>query len=306
MMGFEKQLKSGWRIGARGTYRDLIQSIEDVSFSYGLNRWIDENYPDAPHVGGWFAVLTNPGSDITIPFDVDGDGEKETITVGSDLLGFPKSSRKYLGFELVADGKVGDRLELSTSYTWSHSYGNTEGLLRSDNDQSDPGWTTSYDYPELMDFSYGDLPNDHRHQFKAFGSVKLSKEFSMGMNTNVVSGRPLNSFGLHPEEDCTAPCYGRIWYGAISFFTDGEPTPRGSAGRTPWVYNLDLNLAWRKDFGTTNLLMKMDVFNIFDTEQATQLEEYAEFDNGATRSYHGQPTTWQSPRSIRFTIRYDF
>lgn len=306
MIGYEMEMENGWRIGARGTYRDLIQSIEDVSFNYGMNAWIDENYPGSPHVGGWFAVLTNPGADITIPYDVDGDGTKETVTVSADQLGFPQSERKYIGWEIVAEGKVGDRLNLSASYTWSHNYGNTEGLLRSDNDQSDPGWTTSYDYPELMQHSFGDLPNDHRHQLKAYGNVSLSEALTLGVNTNIVSGRPLNSIGLHPGTDCIDPCYGRIWYGAMSFYTDGEPTPRGSAGRTPWVYNLDLNLAWRKSFSSTDLLMKVDFFNIFDAERATQLEEYAEFNNGASRSYHGEPTSWQPPRSVRFTIRYDF
>lgn len=306
LVGYERELQNGIRVGVRGTYRDLIQSIEDVSFSYGMNAWIDQNYPGADHVGGWFSVLTNPGKPITIPYDVNGDGIKETVTVSPEQLGFPPSTRKYYGIETVAEGRLGERLNFSTSYTWSHNYGNTEGLLRSDNDQVDPGWTTSYDYPELMDYSYGDLPNDHRHQFKAYGSYELPANLSVGANANVVSGRPLNSFGLHPEDDCTEPCYGRIWYGAVSFYTNGQPMPRGSAGRTPWVYNLDLNLAWKARLKATDLLMKVDFFNVFDTQRATQLEEYAEFDSGEAKPYYGQPTSWQAPRSVRFSLRVEF
>ncbi|CAM2070326.1 TonB-dependent receptor [Sulfidibacter corallicola] len=306
VVGYEQQLESGWRVGARVTYRDLVQSIEDISINYGLNDWIAANYPDAPLVGGWFPLLTNPGSDVSIPYDVDGDGVKEDVFISADDLGFPESSRKYYSLEMSAEGRVGDSLLVSGSYTWAHSYGNTEGLLRSDNDQSDPGWTTSFDYPELMDHGYGDLPNDRRHQLKLYGSYRLPANFTLGFNGYAMSGRPLNSFGVHPGTDCEGDCYGRIWYGAVSFFTDGEPVPRGSAGRTPWVTNLDLNLGYRLNVGRGAISLKAEVYNVMNTQKATQLEEYGEFDSGANQPYYGQPTDWQNPRSVRFSFRYEF
>ncbi|CAM2009468.1 TonB-dependent receptor [Acanthopleuribacter pedis] len=306
MIGYQQQTNSGWRFGARATWRDLVQSIEDISINYALNNWIEANMPDAPRVGGWFPLLTNPGSDAVLNYDVDGDGTKERIELSAADLGFPQSERKYLAFELSAEGRIGANLLVASSYTWSHNYGNTEGLLRSDNDQSDPGWTTSFDYPELMDNGYGDLPNDRRHQLKLYGSYRLPANFTMGFNGYAISGRPLNSFGVHPGDDCEGDCYGRIWYGAVSFFTDGVAQPRGSAGRTPWQTNLDLNLAYKLQLGRGAVNIKAEVFNVFNFERATQLEEEAEFDSGANQPYHGQPTHWQEPRSLRFSLRYAF
>lgn len=306
MLGYQTQTKSGWRLGARATWRDLVQSIEDVSINYALNNWIDANMPGAGHVGGWFPLLTNPGSDAVISYDVDGDGTKEIIRLSADELGFPQSERKYLAFEFSAEGRIGDSLLVASSYTWSHNYGNTEGLLRSDTDQSDPGWTTSFDYPELMVNGYGDLPNDRRHQMKLYGSYRLPANLTLGFNGYAISGRPLNSFGVHPGTNCEDDCYGRIWYGAVSFFTDGEARPRGSAGRTPWQTNLDLNLAYKLELGRGALNLKAEVFNVFNFERATQLEEAAEFDSGANQPYYGQPTHWQEPRSMRFSLRYAF
>ena len=54
--------------------------------------------------------------------------------------------------------------------------------MRSDNGQTDSGLTTSFDQPGLTVGSYGYLPTDIRHNFKAFGSYKVSDWFTFGAN----------------------------------------------------------------------------------------------------------------------------
>ena len=79
-----------------------------------------------------------------------------------------------------------------TSYRWSRLRGNFEGFYRSDNGQSDPGWTSLYDFPTNdpsytaiggRQFGYrgrhqipgadGILPLDRPHQIKAVRQLRL-------------------------------------------------------------------------------------------------------------------------------------
>ncbi|WP_044555564.1 TonB-dependent receptor [Shewanella piezotolerans] len=327
-LGYQQQINDDWAVGIRGVYRDLKQSIEDVSFNYGMNQWIKENYDantwhagngetsaEDYFVGGWFPTLTNPGIGTEIYYDVDGDGVKETVNVNSDQMGFPEATRTYKAVELNFSGNVTEDFVLNGSYTWSKSEGNTEGLVRSDNEQADPGWTTSFDYPELMDNGEGYLPNDRRHNFKLYGVYNITEDFSVGFNSYLQSGRPINAFGVHPEDqgycvtavEIVGRCYGRDWYGASSFYADGEAAPRGSMGRTDWIYNIDLNLSYTLDMADAGLLnFKLNVFNLFNFDGAKGVDEQYEFDSGAKNERYGYTDSFQQPRYVRASVRYDF
>jgi len=320
VIGYEQQINEDWAAGIRLVSRELKQSIEDISFNYGMNQWVKENYTDDPNmedylVGGWFPTLTNPGRDVTMLYDVDGDGVKETVTVDSEMLGFPESKRQYYAAEFNVSGYVNQDFFIAASYTWSHSYGNTEGLVRSDNGQADPGWTTSFDYPELMDNGYGNLPNDRRHNIKAYGIYNVTEDFSVGFNLWVKSGKPKSAFGVHPEDEgyCVTAievdgvCYGRDWYGAASFYNDGVATPRGSLGTTEWVYNLDLNLTYRVDLDAAGLLtFKVNAFNVFNFDGIEGVDEQSEFDSGTNNPRFGYADDFQTPRYVKLSMRYDF
>ena len=85
---------------------------------------------------------------------------------------------------------------MQASYTWSKSYGNTEGGVKSDIGQDDTGTTQDFDYPELTIGSLGYLPNDRRHAFKMFGNYQFTDEWPLGANMLIQSGRPKNCFGF--------------------------------------------------------------------------------------------------------------
>lgn len=320
IIGYEQQINEDWAAGIRLVSRELKQSIEDISFNYGMNQWIKENYANDPNmedylVGGWFPTLTNPGRDVTMMYDVDGDGTKETVTVSADMLGFVPSRRQYYAAEFNVSGYITPEFFIAASYTWSHSYGNTEGLVRSDNGQADPGWTTSYDYPELMDNGYGNLPNDRRHNIKSYGIYNITEDFSIGYSLWAKSGKPKSAFGVHPEDqgycvtaiEVDGVCYGRDWYGAASFYNDGVATPRGSLGTTEWVYNLDLNLTYRVDLEDAGLItIKANIFNVFNLDGVEGVDEQSEFDSGTNNPRFGFADDFQTPRYMKVSLRYDF
>lgn len=166
--------------------------------------------------------------------------------------------------------------------------------MRSDNGQTDSGLTTNFDQPGLLDGGYGDLPNDRRHTIKAFGTYAFDMGLRMGANFMWQSGRPQNCFGVHPTDGFAA------LYGEESFYCDGELVSRGSLGTGENYWNLDVNAQYPLEFASgQKLLLSLDVFNIFDNDTVTEVDEL----NGAT---YGMPFRYQDPRSIRFGVRYDF
>src|SRR3546814_11754409 len=88
----------------------------------------------------------------------------------------------------------------SDLYVWSKNYGDSEGMLKSDIGQTDPSVTQDWDFPELMIGSRGYLPNDRRHQIKAYGYWQMNPEWLFGSSLQIASGRPKNCIGNPPGD----------------------------------------------------------------------------------------------------------
>ena len=331
ILGFQKQLTDNFSVGVRGIYRDLKRAIDDTCDYRPIIQWAYDNgftgdggvfiTPDertqdsdiaAYNPGFAFCHLYNPGNDVVFRMDINGDGQLETVNIGADevweegnafgitpgvvKLG-PKAKRTYKAIEVFFEGNW-DKFFLQGSYTWAQNKGNTEGGVKSDIGQADTGTTQDFDYPELAEGSYGFLPNDRRHTLKLFGNYLVNDEWSVGANLLVQSGRPENCFGYHP----VSPNYLNSY-----FYCGGELVPRGTAGRTPWTKSVDMNVRYAPAFADGNLAFKIDVFNIFNADGVTAVDEAGEDSNGAPRPlYYLTPTNWQAPRSVRFSVQYDF
>jgi hypothetical protein len=314
--GMQMQFTEALSGGVRGIYRDLKRAIDDqCDYRPILEYAIDNDLEFNPYNPGFaFCHLYNPGSDGIFNVDVDGNGTFEQITIAADVLG-PKAKRRYTALELFSEGSW-DNLFLQGSWTIAHSYGNTEGGVKSDIGQADTGTTQDFDYPELAIGSYGDLPNDRRHSFKLFGNYQLNDEWSIGGNVLVQSGRPINCFGFLGGANTSH--YGNSYFSCDS----GEPettddgagdngttiVPRGSVGRTDWMRQLDLSVAYRPAFADGKLVFKADVFNVFDADAVTQVQEIGEDASGRPLfdSTYRTATAFQQARQVRFGVQYDF
>jgi outer membrane receptor protein involved in Fe transport len=84
--------------------------------------------------------------------------------------------------------------------------------------------------------------------------------------------------------------------------------PRGSRGRTPELYNLNLGLKFTQPLGWRNgrLQVSLDVFNVFDADTEIALNEYTQKETGETSFNYLLPRNFQPPRSIRLSARVDF
>jgi hypothetical protein len=246
--------------------------------------------------------LTNPGTDLTFTAD---DGE--TYTIPADDLNYPESIRKYAAIDVTFEKAWDGVWLLNAAYTWSHSWGNNEGYIRSDNGQDDAGLTTLFDQPGLLDGANGNLPNDRRHAIKVFGSYQVTDELNFGLNATWQSGRPKNAFGYHPT-DVFAQAYG-----SESFFADGELVPRGSLGTTSAVLNIDVTASYNIPIGEDyDLTLRADIFNVLNSDTATEVSEIYDQETsegagtGLVSPEFGLPSNWQTPRFVRLSASLRF
>lgn len=324
ILGLQMQVDALWTAGLRGTYRDLTEAIDDTCdvrpiFAFAEANGFDNDgepgygYADYPLTNP-SCFLFNPGSDLVVDLDLDGDGQLETVALPASAIGQPDARRKYLSLELTAERRLHEHWYLLASYTWAHSYGNTEGLVKSDINQDDTGTTQDFDFPELMEGAYGNLPNDRRHSFKLFGAYAfLDDQFLVGANLLLQSGRPRNCIGASPADQGPDGEYGTdddVGYSSSYFYCDGNPNSRGSAGNTGVLWNLDLSLQY-KPYAISGLRATLDIFNVLDGDAATQFEDRKttgsfNANGGNRRINYDSPSGFQEPRSVRIGIEYQF
>ena len=314
-LGFQQEVFETMTFGTRVIWRELGRGVEDSDIQSPLNKKLAElGYAD---VGGtWF--LHNPGESLTIEQDFDGnpDNGLEAVTLSAEEMMLPKMERHYAAMEFTLDGSITDSFRINSSYTYSKNWGNTEGLVKTDNNQADPGWTTSYDYGDVMDHGYGLLPNDHTHVFKLNGSYDITENLIFGFVSSISSGRPQSYLGRHPTgvDSCAAgnvweACYGNS--GHESFYDENEqPAKRGSKGNLDWVTNVDLSLTYITDVMDGDLSFKATVYNVFDSDSATNINETrtAINDDGnlVKNADYGSITDRQTERYVSFVARYEF
>ena len=307
ILGMQKQLTDSFSLGVRAIHRDLKAAIDDNCDYATLFEYAE---PGGPGSKFNYCFLFNPGKDAVILADWDGDGTATEKTIPGSQLSV-KAKRYYTALEFFVQGNW-DRFFLQGSYTWAKSIGNTEGGVRSENGQADTGTTSDFDYAATTIGAYGYTPNDRRHSLKLFGNYDITDQWSVGANLLTQSGRPISCIGVYKGLDVSH-------YGNIHNSCDvGEPVangnngdtviPRGSVGRTPWTHTLDLNVAYKPSW-MEGLQFKVDVFNVFNADKVISVNEIGEDAGGSplnVANTYLTPTAFQTPRSVRFLVQYDF
>ena len=291
ILGYEWQVLSDYVANVSFTYRNLVQGIEDITTDEALGAWGEFNY-----------VLANPGRGVRTYYDLDGDGELEEITLSGDDLGYPRIKRYYKALTLDVKRPWDGVLYLRGAYTLSHSFGNYEGTVLSDRGQDIAGVTTQFDFTGLLDGASGNLPNDRRHMLRLWGAWQFADRWQASFAAEVASGRPRNAFGYHPHDP-----YANL-YGPSSFYRQGGLTPRGSLGTTSDIRRLDLGLKHTRDaIGGGRLTVRLDIFNVFDFDAETEVDERADsFWRMQPSATFGLPVQFQQPRTVRIGLQYGF
>ena len=300
IVGFQTELADNWKGGVRATYRNLLKTIDDFCDNRPFDRWaarnglagqtanIDNNVP---------CFVINPGYGADINYDLSGNGTLNHVHLTAADIGSPKAIRRYLGLELTLEKAWADRWYAQMSYTWAHNYGNAEGLADSDNGQLDIGTSLAFDFPELMQGAYGNLPNDHRNTVKMLGAYKPFREWTVSGNLFVQTGKPINCIGL----GATDP----FGYGAAYHYCNGAVVPRGSVGTTNTIVTLDIGMGYAPSYAP-GLSLMASVYNVLNRHGVTNVDEYYSDSQGNVLTSYQAAYSYQPPRFVQLIARYDF
>jgi hypothetical protein len=194
-------------------------------------------------------IVGNPGGTIT-SHPVTGRPLPEPVT-------FAEPGRKYRALQLTFQRRLRGNWHLAGSYVYSRNEGNYAGLI--DSGAIAPNITPNFDFPELAHNASGPLPNDHAHQVKLYGSYRWSFDLTAGFFAQYLTGTPISKIGFHE------------FGGSYRRFI----TPRGSAGRTPDIFTIDLRAEYPISLqkGSLTIAVFADVFNVTDTQKPTYVDE---------------------------------
>jgi outer membrane receptor for ferrienterochelin and colicin len=309
--GFDKQLNDSWVYGVKATYRKLRNGIDDVGDQFAIaDKMVAMGLVNEAQAQDLISnavipasVLFNPNKTnvfrITNP-----NGGYYTVPMSMKDFGFNTSmKRSYLGLDMYLEHPFDGTWYGKVTYTLSHSYGNSEGQVRSDIGQSDVSATVDWDYAQTMDYANGDLANDRRHQIKAYGAYQFAPEWMVSGNLTVMSGMPRTCLGYYGPEQ-TNPGLG---YGGYYHFCDGKPYSPGKQ-HNPWEYTLDLGVQYTPTWADKKLNFTLNVLNVFDRQSVRQT--YPQYAGGnpywPTFQDTPMPISWTAPRSVELSISYDY
>lgn len=295
IIGYETTFTDQLSGSVRGIYRDVVSALDDYC---------------GPLASQATCTLINPGQDSTWQLDNDGDGQidpnsRKTYTAAE--IGLPEAKNEYTALQTQLDFKE-EKTRFTFIYTWSRSTGNFEGAVKSDIAQPDPGITQDFDFPALMDGADGYQANDRRHVFKLFGAYKLTEDLTVGFNSTLSSGRPLSAFGRgYPNDDpMVYGSYGDTFYLYDPVAKTYTRNTRGTMGRTPWTFNVDLSANYMFEVGKVNMRAYLNIYNVLDSKEALSMNEHYETTPGVRNQYYGAAYTWQDPRSVQLGIEARF
>jgi hypothetical protein len=304
-LGFERAWSPSLNFGGKFTYRKLQSTIDDFCDVRPFERYAAANKIAITNpLWGNTCQTFNPGEDNVFMVDFAGDPSKLTrVPLTAQQQGFEKPERTYAALDFFAEHPFRNGWYGKVTYTLSRNKGNTEGQVRSDNGQADVAVTSTWDYPELMVGANGLLPNDRKHQIKAYGFYEVTQEVVLGANVLLASGRPRSCIGTSAQPGDSPNYANQSFWCLGSDVSKNTIHQRGSLGRLPWDNRLDLNVAY-KPAAVPGLMARVDVFNAFNTQT---LQNVSEAYNSVTRisSTYETPLSYTAPRSVRLSVSYD-
>jgi hypothetical protein len=208
---------------------------------------------------------------------------------------FPKAKRDYSALVVTLEGSRSERFNFLASYVISRNYGNYSGIFNSDYEFSAANVGRAFDQLQLLSNATGLLPNDRTHVFKFSCSYRFTPGLTGGISLSWQSGTPLNEFETTPD-------------GYLSFMV-----PRGTFGRTPASWDLNLRLGYDLPFMSIADFkgrLILDVFHILSQRKPVDIDQghYNVDPNGnlIPNTTYGFGTRYQAPMSMRLGMELSF
>ncbi|WP_404537090.1 TonB-dependent receptor plug domain-containing protein [Dyella agri] len=332
VLGMQQQFKmfdQSWVYGVTGTYNKLGRIIDDTYASLGCGNPANDVCPVNPLQENALAivnagkaqgvnvdpasllgsVLINPGSTQILTVPTVGGGYGQVRMSPSDW-GFPAVKRKYYSLELYLEHPFDGKWYGKIDYVFSRSYGNTEGPVQSNIGQggSSQSATEQWDFSQIMSYSNGLLANDQKHQFRLYGSYQITPEWMVGATYVIGSGHPRSCLGFFGPNQTDPSTLGGAQggYGSSYHWCNGQPTPGGTTGFTPWTHQLNLQVDYRPAFAQHKLDFSLQVHNVFNEQNALQYSATYNTGGGGINPGYLLPFSLEAPRYLMFGAAYDF
>ncbi|WP_213947102.1 TonB-dependent receptor [Luteibacter sp. dw_328] len=302
IIGFDKTLGASWVTGAKITVRRLRTAIDDVCDTGKIGDKLTSEGVDPDSVTIPGCVIFNPGFTNTFSLaNANGIGRTDVQMSSADWGFDEKAKRRYYALDLYLDHPFDGKWQGRIDYTFSRSYGNTEGQTKSDIGQTDISKTQDWDSALLMDNANGLLANDRTHQFKAYGAYQIAPEWMVSGNLRLASGSPKSCLGYLDGAEDPDP----IGYMSSYHNCNGVPSHPGDT-RNPWIKQLDLALTYRPAAFDGKLAFGLSVFNV--TNELKPLNSFSTYEASPQTVFNNYDLGqyYQTPRYARLTATYDF
>lgn len=237
---------------------------------------------------GGLAVLTEDGG-RTFRLDTpSGDAWPERLN--SETLESWGWIRKRLANGWQTEVRVG----------WRRSRGAWRGPPDLDLVDLDREYLSDVLSPAALEGAWGPLPDDRRWHFEVSGSWLFADGPSVGGRLSYRSGAPVSRLGALADG-----------LGLDRRFTEN----RGSAGRTPELWRLDLVGSWPFEVGMGRVEVYLELSNLLDSGRAVRLDERwtllddaqaagLDPDEQRTAGTWGEPLVVQRPLELRVGLAY--
>ncbi|GLQ94951.1 Oar protein [Dyella acidisoli] len=297
ILGFTKAIDNQWLYGAKVTRRILrnviddycdVQAIENKAAALGYTVNATNS-----------CYLINPGRENIFTV-IDAEGNYREVPLTNAEMGFPQMKRKYYALETFLEHPFDGKWYGKVDYVFSRSYGDTEGQLRSDIQQTAASTSIDWDFPELMANSNGAQSNDHTHQLKLFGYYQITPQWLVSGTVQLVSGSPRNCLGYYGPNQTDPDGYGSYYH-----WCGGQPSSPGTY-RLPWYKQVDVGLTYLPSVPAGKLALSLNVFNLFNSQTILNAYPYYQISPGTPDPLYGSAVVRQQPRYVRLTATYDY
>jgi hypothetical protein len=263
LAGIEHEIAPSYRVGFNYLKRTMGDVIEDLSVDLGNEYFLGNPGagPLARGAGGLIEQLRrNPNLKVPSQCRFADPSNINSLYCTGD---FPPAIRDYDAYTITFEKRQTEEQpwQVKFSYTLSFLRGNYPGLFYPTIGQDDPNLSQQFDLPHLLANRLGDLPNDHRHMIKLFGSYNFARVglpgLTLGLALNAESGSPIRYLGAD-----------------IYYLTGESYITQELAGRTPWIISADAFLEYGfKITKDVRLSFNAVVFNMFNFQEALRVDQ---------------------------------
>jgi outer membrane receptor protein involved in Fe transport len=303
-LGYRRSLSKDVTVGINGIYSNLLRAVEDrcdlqgnmAALDFASNGCVLMNPGVSPWGMGNFASAKLPPGVSGPILCTNGLNPSEGRASGA-CLPEPRAQRTYKGVTVSAEDRFSPSTYVLASYTYSQLRGNYDGDFN-ELGQATPHGNLDFDYVGLSQNSFGDLANDRPNQAKVTGFYTFGFGLTAGVNAYFRSGIPIDKLGS----------FALVNGEPIPLFLD----PRGSNGRTPSDWDMDLHADYPLVTGPVRFDLILDLFRVFNHQTVLRVnpffnEDGFQSDNGIqTNPTFGEPILRADPRLLRFGMTVKF